>query len=107
MEVKMLQTHSFRPDMWIRNRRLAQKGEIIKVSQVIGERLIELGYAEEHTSKPTPTKNKATKPSENKAYLGNKKKGGWYDVYDATGTVVATLREKDANAKLEELNANV
>lgn len=103
----MLKNQSFRPTTWIRDRVFAEKGQVLTVTQAIGERLVELGYAVKETKKPTPSSNKSFSPSKNKAYLGEKKKGGWYDVYDSNNLKVATLREKEAKDKLKELNANV
>lgn len=109
MKYRFLKDTQYRNSSWINDRSFARKGDVVELKSNLGEGLKSQGYVEVYTEKPTPSQNKSFTPQRNKGegWLGEKKKGGWYDVYNAEGEVVATKREDEANKILQELNANV
>ena len=88
----------------IRSRVFAKKGEVLPIPDNIARRLLEIGHIEELNAEPK--NNKVKEPTNQKFTLGEKKKLGWYDIFDADGNVVYKVRgDKAAKAKLKELNA--
>jgi len=104
MKYKFLEDTSVKYGYWLGERKKVKAGQVVDLSNAIGERFVQMNKAVKVSQAPSENKVAAPK-SENKYSLGEKRAFGWIDILDKDGEVVDKAKgEKAAQEKLKELN---